>query len=166
VANGVRKLKARFTSRPGCGCSGSVPAASEKAEGMTVKESVAVAKKLGSVFEREDTANSEKPYGIGMGDQYDPINMGALKQSEIDAHKRGIAEMAPFNSYGPAGPKKVLRDDDDYTRNTGVPWVGGRPRTLKKVASGPQAGARQVTSASEKDIYVTHLMSANEPTWG
>ena len=92
--------------------------------------------------------------------------MGALKQTEIDAHKRGLSEMTPFNSYGPAGPNKTIRDDDEYTRNTGVPWVGGRPKTINKVASGPQAGARQVTSASEKDIYQAHLMSANAPTWG
>lgn len=159
VADGVRKLKAKFASH-GCGCGNS------KNDGMTVAESMRHVKKLGSVFGREDVASANQPYAPGMGDQYDPINMGALKQTEIDAHKKGIADMNPFNSYGPAGPSKTLRDDDEYTRNTGVPWVGGRPRTVKKVASGPQAGARQVTSASEKDIYQTHLISASEPTWG
>jgi hypothetical protein len=163
IANGVKKLKARFAG--GCGCSGSSDGGTK--DGMTVNESLGVVKKLSSVFDREDTVRSGSQYTSDSNpDQYDPINMGALKQTEIDAHKRGLAEMTPFNSYGPAGPNKTIRDDDEYTRNTGVPWVGGRPRTINKVASGPQAGARQVTSASEKDIYQAHLMSANEPSWG
>lgn len=136
-------------------------------EGMSVAESTRVVQKLSDVFNREDTLRDGSAYTSGRsGDAYDPINMGALKQTEIDAHKRGLSEMTPFNSYGPSGPNKTIRDDDEYTRNTGVPWVGGRPRTVKKVASGPQAGARQVTSASEKDIYQTHIISATEPTWG
>jgi len=155
VASAVKKLKSKISGK--CGCPG---------EGMSVKESVRVVKKLGNVFDREDVANSDVPYAPGMKDQYDPINMGALKQTEIDAHKRGIAEMAPFQSYGPAAPNKVIRDDNDWLRSTGVPFVGGMPRALKRVASGPQAGARQTTSTSEKDIYMTHLASMNEPTWG
>ncbi len=135
-------------------------------EGMTVGESIRVVKKLNNVFDREDTVGNKVPFAPGSPESYDPINMGALKQTEIDAHKRSISELTPFNSYGPAGPDKAIRDDDEYTRNTGVTWIGGRPRTVKKFASGPQAGARQVTSASNRDIYLTHLLSKHEPTWG
>jgi hypothetical protein len=171
IADGIKSLKAKITGTSGMtnaftrkSTSGS---ADPLSEGMTVAESARVVQKLGNVFNREDTLRDGSAYTSGTpGDAYDPINMGALKQTEIDAHKRGLSDMTPFNSYGPSGPNKTIRDDDEYMRNTGVPWVGGRPRTVKKVASGPQAGARQVTSASEKDIYQTHIISATEPTWG
>lgn len=163
IANGVKKLKARFAGG-GC-CSGS--SGDETKSGMSVAEGTRVVSKLNSIFDKEDTVRSGSAYTSGSGeDAYDPINMGALKQTEIDAHKRGVADMTPFNSYGPAGPNKTIRDDDDWARSTGVPYVGGRPKGIKQLASGPQPGARQVPSTSDKDIYQAHLMSANEPTWG
>lgn len=165
VADKVQKLKARFASRSsGSGDRTSTDNENATKDGMSIQESLGVVKKLGGIFDKEDVANSDVPYAPGMGDQYDPIQMGALKQTEIDAHKRGLAEMAPFQSYGPS--MKVVRDDNDWLRSTGVPFVGGMPRSLKKLPSGPQAMARQVPSTSEKDIYATHLISASEPTWG
>jgi hypothetical protein len=139
----------------------------EKKQGMTPGESLRLVSKLDSVFGKEDAASIEPDHvGPAAGAQYDPINMGALKQTEIDAHKRGLKEMSPFANTGPAAPNKILRDDDDYTRNTGVTWIGGRPRTVNKVVSGPQAGARQVTSTAEKDIRETHIRAMNAPQWG
>lgn len=171
VANWVKSIKSRTIGASGMSNAFTRKSTSGSAdplsEGMSVAESTRVVQKLSDIFNREDTLRDGSAYTSGRpGDVYDPINMGALKQTEIDAHKRGLSEMTPFNSYGPSGPSKTIRDDDEYTRNTGVPWVGGRPRTVKKVASGPQAGARQVTSASQKDIYQTHIISAMEPTWG
>lgn len=89
---------------------------------------------------------------------YDPIAMGAVKQSEIDAHHRNLAERSPFATVGTAGAKNVLRDDDEIYRDTGVKWVFRPPsRTFKTVLGGPQDGARQVGSVSEKDITKLHM---------
>jgi hypothetical protein len=112
IAEKIKLLKAKITG---------------KSEGMTVAESTRVVNKLGSIFDREDTLRDGSAYTSGnQGGAYDPINMGALKQTEIDAHKRGLSEMTPFNSYGPSGPNKTLRDDDEYTRNTGPKYFGKR----------------------------------------
>lgn len=165
VANKVQKLKARFANRSNVSDPQTALDKSDATkDGMSIQESLGVVRKLGGIFDKEDVASPDFPYAPGVGDQYDPIQMGALKQTEIDAHKRGLAEMAPFQSYGPS--MKVVRDDNDWLRATGVPFVGGMPRSLKKIPSGPQAMARQVPSTSEKDIYTTHLISASEPCWG
>lgn len=136
------------------------------AEGMTMAETRRALSKIDRVFGKEDLSTDPGPAYNAPSDlaRYDPLQMGALKQTEVDAHKRGLREMSPFASYGPAGSQRIIRDDDEYTRNTGVVWIGGRPRTVNKVMSGPQAGARQVTSTSEKDIRVTHIKSMTEPT--
>lgn len=179
VANAGRRVCGAFSrnSSGGCtscaGASSATPAAATTSgfvsgpEGMTVSESVRVVSKLGGVFDREDVPAKNDVYMSSSPDgSYDPIQMGALKPAEVAAHKHGFEEMTPFNYLGPVKPSSTLRDDDEYTRNTGVTWVGGRPRTVKQVASGPQAGARNVVSASDKDIQETHLISMYEPTWG
>lgn len=89
---------------------------------------------------------------------YDPIAMGAVKQSEVDAHYKNLAERSPFATVGTAGAKNVLRDDDEIYRNTGVKWVFRPPsRSFKTVLSGPQDGARQVGSVTQKDIVKQHF---------
>jgi hypothetical protein len=89
---------------------------------------------------------------------YDPLTMGAVKQSEVDAHYKNLAERSPFATVGTAGAKNVLRDDDEILRNTGVPWVFRPPsRSFKTVMGGPQDGARQVGSVTQKDITKQHF---------
>jgi hypothetical protein len=128
-------------------------------EGMTVAESARTAAVIGNAFDREDTPPNNDVYLSGAPDgSYDPIQMGALKQTEVDAHNRGVSEMTPFNYLGPAKPSSAIRDDNDYMRNTGITPIGGlNPRTVNAVASGPQAGSRQAPSASDKDIQDLHL---------
>jgi hypothetical protein len=84
---------------------------------------------------------------------YDPIAMGAVKKSEVDAHHKNLKERSSFSTVGTAAPSSVRRDDDPFIRESGVPWVGGVPsRAFKAKSSGPQDGARQLNSTSANSI--------------
>lgn len=138
-------------------------------EGMTVNETTRVLSKIDNVFGTEDRSVDYGPDYIAPAGQssYDPLQMGAVKQSEVDSHKRGIKEMSPFASYGPRPPQGVLRDDNEYMRNTGIIPIGGlNPRTVNVVMSGPQAGARGVVSTAEADIRDLHIKQSTSPSWG
>ena len=137
-------------------------------QGMTDDESLRLLAKLSNMTSKENNSAMEKPFIGHESGVYDPIQMGALKQSEVDSHNRSLREMMPFSYLGPAAPAKVIRDDDDFLRNTGVPWVGtgSNLTAVRGVMSGPQAAARQLTSTSEKDIAITHFKAATSPSWG
>ena len=92
---------------------------------------------------------------VGDVSSYDPVAMGAVKKSEVDAHYKNLKERSPFSTVGSAAPSSVRRDDDPFTRESGVPWVGGVPsRAFKPRTSGPQSGARQLNSTSSGSINV------------
>jgi hypothetical protein len=97
---------------------------------------------------------------------YDPIAMGAVKQSEVNAHYKGLKERSPFSTVGALSAGRVKRDDDPYSRETGVPWVGGVPhRAFNRRVGGPQSGARDTVSASAKAINELHQSASNANVW-
>jgi hypothetical protein len=103
---------------------------------------------------------------IGNVSVYDPIAMGAVKQTEVNAHYKGLKERSPFSTVGAIQPSRVKRDDDPYTRETGVPWVGGLPsRAFNRTIGGPQNGARESVSASSKSIEELHRSANKSPVW-
>jgi hypothetical protein len=135
-------------------------------QGMTNAETVNTLSKIGQVFDVEDDNVVPSPYVVDSSSNYDPVRMGAIKANELEAHKRGLQDMAPFAYTGPARPSSFLRDDDPYYRATGIKSVGGVvPRSLRKAVSGPQAGARQVTTTSEVDLRAVHVDAALAPTY-
>lgn len=112
---------------------------------------------IGALANKEGFSGDEDDKMNVSSSSYDPITMGAVKQSEVDAHYRNLEERSPFATVGTAGAKNVLRDDDEIYRNTGVKWVYRPPsRTFTTVLGGPQDGARQVGSVTEKDIFRQH----------
>jgi hypothetical protein len=135
-------------------------------QGMTNDESVRLLSKIDTVFGKEDASVVPSPMIADSSSSWDAVRAGALKESEVEAHKRSLADMSPFTYTGPARPTSFLRDDDPYYLNTGIKSVGGVvPRSLRKIVSGPQAGARQATSASEADIRYAHVCAALAPVY-
>jgi hypothetical protein len=103
---------------------------------------------------------------IGNVSVYDPISMGAIKQTEVDAHHKGLMERGSFSTTGAIQPSRVKRDDDPYTRETGVPWIGGLPnRAFNRKIGGPQSGARESVSASTKSIEELHRTANKSSVW-
>lgn len=99
---------------------------------------------------------------------YDPREMGILKKKEVESHYRNLKERSPYSTVGTAPPVAYERDDDPYTRESGVPWVGGLPnRAFAKAigGGGPQSGARETTGASSESIAALQRMSARAPKW-
>lgn len=103
---------------------------------------------------------------IGNVSVYDPIAMGAVKQTEVNSHYKGLKERSPFSTVGAIQPSRVKRDDDPYIRETGVPWVGGLPsRAFNRNIGGPQNGARESVSASSKSIEELYRSANKAPVW-
>lgn len=83
---------------------------------------------------------------------YDPLTQGGLKKTEIESHYKNLSERSPFATVGAARADQFVRDDDEIAR-TGIPWVFRPPtRAYNNANSGPQSGARQVTSESGANI--------------
>lgn len=124
--------------------------------------------KLDTILSKENRSRLDPAFIGQESGSYDPIMMGALKKTEVDAHRQSLREMLPFTQTGPAAPERMIRDDDEKTRNTGIVWLGtgGGQNALRLLASGPQGGARQVPSTSMKDIQITHILAENMPQWG
>jgi hypothetical protein len=110
-----------------------------------------------------DQTNNVSQVGV-----YDPLEMGVVKKKEVEAHHRNLAERSPYSTVGTAPPGSYVRDDDPYTRESGVPWVGGIPNRADARApggGGPQAGARESVGASSESIASLSRMAKRAPKW-
>jgi hypothetical protein len=97
---------------------------------------------------------------------YDPVQMGAIKKSEVDSHYANLKDRSPFSAVGVTSARSVRRDDDPYMRDSGVPWVGGIPRrAYKSMNQGPRGGARETISASSASLERLGREARNSKSW-
>lgn len=107
--------------------------------------------------------------GVPEGGQistYDPVQMGAIKQSEVASHYNNLKDRSPFSAVGVTSAGSVRRDDDPYMRDSGIPWVGGLPRRAYKARDqGPGGGARQTISASASSLSTLGKEARSSKKW-
>jgi len=177
----LKKLKSMFRKEEDCGCDPThevIPQPPHKAQSSQKDRQGAYSCNQGMFGGTKNKGTGDLPElaamegfagmigDVGQVSSYDPIQMGAIKQSEVDSHYNNLKDRSPFSAVGVTSASSVRRDDDPYMRDSGVPWVGGIPRrAFKGEHQGPQGGARQTISASAESLDRLSKEASSSKSW-